>query len=258
MKKLVASDIDGTLLPNGHTHISQSFFEVIEELDRMGIIFVAASGRQMPSLHLLFERVKDKILFIAENGAYVEYKGETLHESAMSKSLVREIVADIGKTPGCNPVVSTRKYVYLEENAEKIVSEREKGHNYRLQVTDDLFNINEKVYKVTACNYDGIHKNVKYFTESWGKFASVTMSGAVYCDFMDRSVSKGNALGKVLDNFGLGPDDCIVFGDNYNDISMLDKTNNAFSMAHADDEVKAHTRYVTENVEDTIRKLYNI
>ncbi len=258
MKKLVASDIDGTLLPFGHTHISQSFFDVINELDRMGIIFVAASGRQIPSLHMLFDKVKDKILFIAENGAYVEYKGEVLHEAGMSHSLVKEIVADIEKTPGCEPIVSTKETVYITKHADEFFRSREKEILYSTTVTDDFFNINDKVFKVTACNYDGILQNARTFAKSWEKFASVTVSGFMYFDFMDLSVSKGNALGKVMNILKLAPDDCMVFGDNYNDISMLKKTPNAFAMEHSDDTVKAYARYLTGDVEDTIRKIYNI
>ncbi len=258
MIKLVASDIDGTLLPIGHTHISQSFFEVINELDRMGIIFVAASGRQIPSLHMLFESVRDKVLFIAENGAYVEYKGETLHEAGMSHSLVKEIVADIEKTPDCEPIVSTKKTVYITKHAETFFRSREKEILYSTTVTDDFFNISDKVFKVTACNYEGILPNARTFAKTWEKFASVTVSGEMYFDFMDLSVSKGNALEKVMKLLNIGPDDCMVFGDNYNDISMLKKTENAFAMEHSDDTVKAYARYLTSDVEDTIRKIYNI
>lgn len=258
MIKLVASDIDGTLLPIGHTHISQSFFDVIDELDRMGIIFVAASGRQIPSLHMLFEKVRDKIVFIAENGAYVEYRGETLHEQGMSHSLVKEIVADIKKTPGCEPIVSTKKTVYITEYADTFFRNREKEILYSTTVTDDFFNISDKVFKVTACNYDGIQPNARDFARSWEKFASVTVSGEMYFDFMDLSVSKGNALEIVMRHFDITSDNCMVFGDNYNDISMLKKTEHAFAMEHSDDTVKSHARYLTGNVEETIRKIYNV
>ena len=47
-------------------------------------------------------------------------------------------------------------------------------------------------------------------------------------------------------------------GKNEPDISMLKKTPNAFAMEHSDDTVKAYARYLTGDVEDTIRKIYNI
>ena len=258
MRRLVASDIDGTLLPHGQSFIAESFFEVIDKLNDMGVFFAAASGRQLPSQKMLFETVSDKIIFIAENGALVEYKGETLIEKTMSPALVREIVADIQRTPGCDPIISTRNTVYISQQADDYFRAREKEILYATEITDDFLSKTEGVLKVTACKYDGIGECAASFYKSWGKFAACTVSGFLYCDFMDRSVSKGNALGTVMEHFGLKPQDCIAFGDNYNDISMLDKAEYTFAMSHADDEVRSHAMYETKDVEATVRKIYNI
>lgn len=258
MKKLVVSDIDGTLLPHGQSHISETFFEVIEELDKLGILFAAASGRQLPSQKMLFERALEKIIFIAENGALVEYKGKTLSEKTMSPSLAREIISDIQRTPGCEPIISTKETVYISQFADNYFRAREKEILYTTTITDDFLSKTDGVLKVTACKYDGIGDTAAYFYNSWKRFASVTVSGFLYCDFMEKSVSKGNALELVMEHLGIDPDECIAFGDNYNDISMLDKVRYTFAMKHADDEVRAHAMYETDDVEATIRKIYNI
>ena len=46
MIKLVASDLDGTLLLNGAQSLPEELFPLIKELKELGILFVAASGRQ--------------------------------------------------------------------------------------------------------------------------------------------------------------------------------------------------------------------
>ena len=46
MLKLIASDIDGTLLQNGKRELSLQAVEQIKQLKEMGILFAAASGRQ--------------------------------------------------------------------------------------------------------------------------------------------------------------------------------------------------------------------
>ena len=71
MKRLIASDIDGTLLKDGQQTLDDIFFDLISTLHAQGVLFVAASGRQLASLKMLFEPVADDIVFIAENGAYV-------------------------------------------------------------------------------------------------------------------------------------------------------------------------------------------
>ena len=66
--KLIATDIDGTLLPEGTDRINPEIFDVILRLKEQGIVFVAASGRQYYSMAHLFEPVKQDMIFIAENG----------------------------------------------------------------------------------------------------------------------------------------------------------------------------------------------
>ena len=50
MIKLIASDIDGTLLQDGETAISQRFFTQARRLMEQGVAVCAASGRQYTSL----------------------------------------------------------------------------------------------------------------------------------------------------------------------------------------------------------------
>lgn len=50
MVKLIMTDIDGTLIPDGTMDINPEYFEVIGKLVEKGIIFVVASGRHMSSV----------------------------------------------------------------------------------------------------------------------------------------------------------------------------------------------------------------
>ena len=86
MIKLIASDLDGTLL-QGTGEISEEVVMQIKKLSQMGILFVAASGRQYPNLRRLFEPVKDEIAYICENGALVVYKDQVLHKDVFNKDL---------------------------------------------------------------------------------------------------------------------------------------------------------------------------
>jgi len=45
--------------------------------------------------------------------------------------------------------------------------------------------------------------------------------------------------------FNLDKSEVAVFGDDYNDIEMLDGFDNSIVMGNACDEVKSHARYVT-------------
>ena len=66
MIKLVASDIDGTLVPEGTTSINPEFYEIIRKLKEKGILFVGASGRQYSSMRALLDPVFDDIILFPE------------------------------------------------------------------------------------------------------------------------------------------------------------------------------------------------
>ncbi len=67
MIKLIASDVDGTLVEDGTFRLNPEYYDVIKELDRRGILFVAASGRQYSSMKRLFSPVLNHMDFISES-----------------------------------------------------------------------------------------------------------------------------------------------------------------------------------------------
>ena len=79
MIKLIASDIDGTLVKEGSHEIDPAYYDVIRELKEAGIIFCACSGRQYHSMMELFKPVADDIYFIASNGTVVRTRNRVLH-----------------------------------------------------------------------------------------------------------------------------------------------------------------------------------
>lgn len=58
MIKLIASDLDGTLLQNEAQELTPRAIELIRALTQKGVHFVAASGRQYANERLLFTRSK--------------------------------------------------------------------------------------------------------------------------------------------------------------------------------------------------------
>ena len=67
--KVIACDIDGTLLPYGASAISDEIFELIDQLTEKGIHFLIASGRGEESIRDLFAPVQNKIEYVCANGA---------------------------------------------------------------------------------------------------------------------------------------------------------------------------------------------
>ena len=64
MIRLIASDMDGTLVENVNSPLPEGLIELIETMYGRGIRFAVATGRQYSNVEALFRPVRDKIYFI--------------------------------------------------------------------------------------------------------------------------------------------------------------------------------------------------
>lgn len=88
MVKLIASDLDGTLLQNGAHDVNPIVFDQIRTLKEHGIMFAAANGRQYLNLRRLFTPVQDDIAYIAENGSLCIYNEETISKGIIEARIL--------------------------------------------------------------------------------------------------------------------------------------------------------------------------
>ena len=96
MIKFIATDMDGTLL-NSNNEIHADFYPMFQSLKEKDIIFAAASGRQYYNLLERFKDIKDDMMFIAENGTFVVYKGKEIIVNSLKKIIAKELI-NIGRT----------------------------------------------------------------------------------------------------------------------------------------------------------------
>ena len=256
MVKFIACDLDGTLLLNGAQSVDESAIQYIDRLVESGVIFAPASGRQITSLKRLFEPISNKLAYIAENGALVEYRGETIGKTPMDRKLALEIIEDVIAQPNCEVLVSGEHTAYIKPKSEEYHYRMTKVVNYHTTLVDKFTDIDEDILKIAVCDMSGIKNSKDHFINKWSDRASVLVSGELYLDFMDSAVNKGRGFEQIQKYFGLKPEECMAFGDNYNDIAMLDKVYYSYVMEKAASDVKKHGRFITGWVEGTLREQF--
>ena len=106
MIRLVASDIDGTLLQGGARALSDELFGLIRVLKKRGILFCAASGRQYRSMRALFAQAEDDIAYLCENGAIVYRGGSVVSKLAMERADALALIGQIQAQEQCEAVES--------------------------------------------------------------------------------------------------------------------------------------------------------
>lgn len=256
MIKLIASDLDGTLLLNGAQKLPEELFPLIRQLKEMGILFVAASGRQYANMKRLFAPVVDDMAFICENGAMAIRDEEVLYINGFDKELVREILETINGKEGSEFTCSTKDFYYIMPKTEEYYDLMVNVIKNQCKKIDSLDEITESCMKLAVYDKTGMtDEMVKFWKERFSDRCSVVTSGNDWLDFIPYETNKANGIKKFQEILGIAPEECIVFGDEYNDIEMLKCVPNSFAMNHAKEGVKVHAAYLAERVEPILRKI---
>lgn len=257
MIKLIASDLDGTLLQNKSQQLTEQVVPYIKKLKEMGILFVAASGRQYANLQRLFEPVKDDIAYICENGALVIYQGKVLHKSIIDKEIGEEILVDIRKREGCEILLSGMNTSYLEPKTHEFSHRMQYIVKNNVTIVKDILNVTEDYLKISVYEQEGIDNSEEYFRDRWSDKVTVVTSGMEWLDMISLGTNKGNAM-KVLQNkFNIRPEHTMAFGDNYNDVEMLEAAGYSYAMNSGKQDIINLCKYSTDRVEEILEKVIN-
>ena len=257
MIRLVASDIDGTLLPYGETAIPAEIFQEIVRLEKRGILFCPASGRQYASLRKLFAPVADRVPFLCENGAVVYGPGSpgpVLGKTAMDRQSALALARDIHARPELEVLISGAYTSYLCPKGEEIaplVRDFVGNNTVLLARPEDM---PEDVVKVSAyCPALGPAAALAELAPRWGGAFQAAVAGEVWLDFT--LADKGKGLTQLCAALGIGLDEVMAFGDNFNDIPMLSIAGRPYLMDRAAPELKARFPVRCARVADVLRTL---
>ena len=80
---------------------------------------------------------------------------------------------------------------------------------------------------------------------------NVVRSAPYLLEIMDKSISKATGIQIMLKHYGFTLDEAIAFGDNYNDVEMLELIPQSVAMANAPEAVKKLASAVTDSNEDS-------
>lgn len=258
MVKLIASDLDGTLLQNGNNEVSDNAIELIKKLQTYGVLFAPASGRQLSSIRQLFNRIADDLIYICLNGAFVVYKNETIYKAKMDREKSIELLKDIAAREGCEFLLDTERTAYLMTNDEGYAEYLKNDVKIDFVRIKDFSEIKEDILKISIYQRAGIDLSKNYFLERWGDIFKGTVSGKCFMDFVNMDVNKGVALEKIKEKFNIETDFTMCFGDNYNDLEMFEKAYFSYAMTGSDAEIRRRARYLTVNVESILYDVFKM
>jgi len=247
--KLVATDMDGTLLNTRH-ELSTDFFTIFDRMRSKGILFSAASGRQYQNLYNCFPGIQDEIVFIAENGSYVVHGGKELHIQPMELDLTRDILNRTKKLPHVMTILCGKQSAYID-NDDPTFIKRLSMYYDAYTVVNNITDVDDDEFlKIAICDLSGAEKNSYPHFLEYHNDLQVKVSGNVWLDLSHKLAHKGKALDVVQKRFGIGREHTMVFGDYLNDVEMMNEAHFSFAMENAHPEVKRAAKFVTRSNDD--------
>lgn len=253
MIKLVVTDIDGTLLEEGTDKINTEIYDVVEELKKQGTIFAAASGRQYNSIKHVFSPIANDMIFICENGTNIICRGYDMDTTPLNKEDARELTRYIRGLKGCFITASTKDGMYVESRDPEFLDLLINGYKNDMRIVDDLLKEDLDLIKMSIYKPDGVNGIAEQVVADWEDKFHVTVAGIPWLDFMDYKADKGNAIAKIQKTLHISKEETMAFGDNHNDIGMLNHAGESYAVANARTAVKEAAKYVTKaNTEDGV------
>lgn len=245
--KLVASDLDGTLLDKTGM-LSEVNREAIKRLKAKGIQFAIVTGRPYFSVRPLLgmwdiEGLVDVI--IANNGLEIgiQATGELLLGEKLSVEAVKAILELYKDMPG-NFCFYGEDALYGEEMDAFMKRVSVKNH-LPAYVVDMKSTIQKDLEKLLlACDPNDLEMiNNFYLKHQSDKYRGFKSQDYLF-EFMHPSISKLGGIEKLVQHLGFKVEEVIAFGDNLNDLEMIQGSGFGVAMINGDPIVKAHAKIV--------------
>lgn len=265
--KLIASDLDGTLL-NNENGISKETEAALTYILSQGVQFVAATGRNASELPPALSNLPFCYL-ISANGAYVTKKdtGEAIYTNCLPlEAAVR--VMDAGQAHGAYAMFYVGPHVYTSSNFRAYIDTVTETRAY--EILSDRYIICDDIRKAAAGREKEVQKVVLFFRDrahreetlaDIARLEDYEMSSSFKgnVEFNRPGVSKADALARILEELGLTPEEIAVIGDGGNDVKMLSMTPNSYAVRNACPQAKAAARHIVgSNCENGVAEMIRL
>lgn len=242
MIKLIASDMDGTLL-DSQKNLNSEFSDILKELKDNNILFAAVSGRELYSLKQVFKDINGDIIYAANNGNYIEYKNEVLFENYIDRENIIKLAPIIRKNSKHRTIYCAKEYVYSESIMPAILGRK---YHLKVKVVKDITKVDDKILKVTTFGNEKLINKCLKAVQVFKDNLMITPSGKTCFDICKLGGDKGQAIKILQDKFSIKYNETMVFGDHMNDLEMMDSAYYSFAMENAKDEVKDRSKFIAK------------
>ncbi|WEV54973.1 HAD family hydrolase [Leuconostocaceae bacterium ESL0723] len=259
--RLIATDLDATLLNDQKAYNQPLFEQVLAQLNQANIRLVLATGNHPEKVAAYFGPYLNQLAVVANNGAQLFVKGKLVQSFALPATCFEKIATLLAASQNLlkmGLVFAGTQNAYMLANQAQLPGSLAWAQGYfpHLKVIDSVAEITEPIYKVTlnlkAAN-DQLYQQLR---ESLAAVAHVTTSGFGSIDIVNSQVNKAHGLAALGQQLKIAPEDMMAFGDGLNDLEMLDYVGYPVVMQNSDPQVldRHYPQTVADNNHDGVLK----
>lgn len=264
MQKLLASDIDGTLLLNSKIH--KKSISNIKRFKDEGHLFILSTGRPLGELkHLVNEYKLDVDAYVLCNGAFIlDNDLNKIKNFTINPKIVHDICSYVLKNNTFRVSVSDGYSSYLlkqknlvstkfllNKSVFKKIIKMILGKSSKVQFLDKS-KLLEKDYAINIISIYAIDNNVdnaeklkNYINSNYGEFITAYRNKC-FVDVVFKNCSKASGIEEICDKFKLSDDSVYVIGDSWNDLSMFERYTNSYTFSYAEEELKPNAKNIVD------------
>lgn len=246
VKKLLASDLDGTLITKdeqGNYGVSEENLKAIKAFQKAGHLFGVCTGRGFNYVNTGCEAV-DFDFYIASSGAIIANQNKKIiFKSTLKRDLIKQIINTIGDEEylfiqhGQSYVMNLKEELPIKEVSSIDEFDEDEFEGFAVVIPGEI----ERTSSVLALINEQFNGKINAFQNQDS------------IDFVAVDASKGEGVNHIAKYFNI--DDIYVIGDSWNDISMFEKCQNSFTFNHSPKDVKKKAKYHVDSVATCIKKI---
>lgn len=262
--RMIVTDMDGTVLGTDHK-ITKDNKIALKKAEDKGIKIVFATGRFHESAKVHIDFLEEKMPIISSNGSII--KNPTTNEVLYCNSIDEDKcirIMDILDKHHLKYQIYTDEIILQKYDTEeekqmmidfiKTVFSDKTEIIFKKDLRDDIKNKNIlkfNVMELERMDLIDITRNELNKIEG----IEITSSWGNNLEIMSEGSTKGKAIEFLANLLNINREEIIAFGDNYNDVSMIEFVGTGVAMGNAEEDVKNIANYVTDaNSESGVAK----
>lgn len=243
--KMLVFDVDGTLYDLKHHEIPASAIAAIQQAKQNGYLFVIASGRAHYGLGAKLMELQPDYIISVSGGVVVDQHQSIITRHDFTKQDVEDLL-QFCHTQEAGLILKFIDHMYIYQHPEKI-DWLEGQRKSDIGEAPFLSHPQQNHHVLDLPQSASVHADPLIVQQVYG--AHPTLQFLPYSedgfDVVLRGIHKGLGVQALMDHLRLDKEEVACFGDNYNDLEMMQVVGHPIAMGNAVEDIKKVAEFIT-------------